>query len=213
MAATTDVTKVADKPRSRRAVLAGALGGLGAWAASAAGRLDPAQAAAGDPIRMGQLNKAGGTSTTLQTGSTGAALRVVQLHGSSAVRAESTSGRAVQALAGQDGTGVWGFSPNHRGVLGRTETGWGVIAQAFEANGVALSAFAFAPEAMALETFGPSNLSGDVRILQGRLTLDTFGTPPAPTNGATLFVDSSAGKRRLAVRFPTGDVQVLATEP
>ena len=45
-------------PRSRRALLAGAIGGLGVWAASAIGRAAPAEAAAGDPIRMGRVNKA-----------------------------------------------------------------------------------------------------------------------------------------------------------
>jgi hypothetical protein len=55
------------KSASRRALLAGALGGLGAWAASAIGRAAPVEAAAGDPIRMGQLNRAGGTSTDTPT--------------------------------------------------------------------------------------------------------------------------------------------------
>ena len=54
-------------PRSRRALLAGAIGGLGVWAASAIGRAAPAEAAAGDPIRMGRINKARGTSTQLRT--------------------------------------------------------------------------------------------------------------------------------------------------
>ena len=47
-----------NRVRSRRALLAGALGGLGVWAASAIGRVAPAEAEAGDPIRMGRLNKA-----------------------------------------------------------------------------------------------------------------------------------------------------------
>ena len=44
-------------PRSRRALLAGAIGGLGVWAASAIGRAAPAEAAAGDPIRMGRAKR------------------------------------------------------------------------------------------------------------------------------------------------------------
>ena len=39
---TTESTDIA--PRSRRALLAGALGGLGVWAASAIGRVAPAEA-------------------------------------------------------------------------------------------------------------------------------------------------------------------------
>ena len=65
---TTRAEPAPTPPRTRRALLAGALGGLAAWAAAAAARADPTAAAAGDPIRMGQFNKAGGTSTTLQTG-------------------------------------------------------------------------------------------------------------------------------------------------
>ena len=61
---TTESTETS--PRSRRALLAGALGGLAAWVASTASRVDPAAAAVGDPIRMGRLNRAGGTSTELQ---------------------------------------------------------------------------------------------------------------------------------------------------
>jgi hypothetical protein len=43
--------------RSRRVLLAGALGGLATWAASTASRVDPAAAAAGDPMRIGRTNR------------------------------------------------------------------------------------------------------------------------------------------------------------
>jgi hypothetical protein len=46
------------KAPSRRALLAGALGGLGALAASAIGRASPARAANGDPVVLGQVNNA-----------------------------------------------------------------------------------------------------------------------------------------------------------
>jgi hypothetical protein len=137
---TTRVEPVPTPPRTRRALLAGALGGLAAWAAAAAARADPTAAAAGDPIRMGQINSPGGRTTTLQmAGGSGAAMRVVQGGGGSAVRAESTSGRAVQARAGSDGTGVWAYSPDHYGVYAQTDSGVAVRAEAWGAGGTAVT--------------------------------------------------------------------------
>jgi hypothetical protein len=180
-------------PRTRRALLAGALGGLAAWAAGAAARADPTAAAAGDPIRMGGFNKAGGTSTTLQTGSDGAALRVVQLQGSSAVRAGATSGRAVQALAGSSGTAVWAFSPDHIGVRGTSDTGLGIY-------GSSASSYA-------------AWFEGEVRMSRS-VEMGVSSMPDAPSSGARLFARATlAGKTELCVRFPTGGVIVLATQP
>jgi hypothetical protein len=40
------------------------------------------------------------------------------------------------------------------------------------------------------------------------------GTPPSPLSGARLFArDNGSGKAQLCVLFPTGAVQVIATEP
>lgn len=182
--------------RTRRALLAGALGGLAAWAAAAAARADPTAAAAGDPIRMGQFNKAGGTSTTLQTGSSGAALRVIQLHGSSAVRAEAENGRAVQALAGNGGTGVWAHSPDHYAVKGMSDTGLGIY-------GSSVSSFA-------------AWFDGKVGINKS-LDIQPSPTPDAEIVGARLFVRTNvAGKLEFCVRFsglPPSDPIVLATQP
>ncbi len=111
-------------PRSRRALLAGALGGLGVWVASAIGRVAPAEAAAGDPIRMGRLNRARGTSTELQTSTSKPAFWARQLGGGHAIRAEAETGRAVMARAGSNGTGVWAFSPDHFAIHGESNIGY-----------------------------------------------------------------------------------------
>ena len=113
-----------DRQPSRRAMLAGVLGGLGAWVAAAAARVDPTAAAAGDPIRMGRLNRAAGTSTELQTLANKSTFLVRQLGDGNAVRAEAESGRAVVAVGGPNGTGVWAFSPNHNAIHARTESGY-----------------------------------------------------------------------------------------
>ena len=91
-------------PRSRRALLAGAIGGLGVWAASAIGRAAPAEAAAGDPIRMGRLNKASSTATTLQTKTSAAAFLVNQIGGGAAVKGVNTrDGRSWASAGSGDG--------------------------------------------------------------------------------------------------------------
>lgn len=45
--------------------------------------------------------------------------------------------------------------------------------------------------------------------------LTEISDPPAPTtNNARLYVrDNGAGKTQLVIRFPTGAIQVIATEP
>ena len=62
MTATQDIDS---KSPSRRALLAGALGGIGAWIASGIGRASPARAADGDPVLVGSENNS--TSVTKLT--------------------------------------------------------------------------------------------------------------------------------------------------
>jgi hypothetical protein len=191
--------------RSRRALLAGALGGLGTWAAAAAARVDPASAAVGDPIRMGRTNRAGGTQTILETNSTGAALLVRQASRATAVRAEATTGRAIMGVAGNGGTGVWGSSTNHTGVRGNSTSGEGVYA--FSGQGVGV--FAWSQTGYAAKFIGPVELHP---LLDVRRVGFTPGAPAGDI--ARLFVVANgSGKLQLSVRFPTGAVQVLATEP
>jgi hypothetical protein len=181
-----------DHPRSRRALLAGVLGGLGGWAASTVARVDPTAAAAGDPIRMGRLNKASGTSTELQTSTSKPAFWARQLGGGHALRAEATSGRAVMATAGSQGTGVWAYSPNHIGVEARCPGGDGSAVSAESTNGTgvlasggqfAVNALCDNPDGVALrgsgytaaEFNGPVRLNGwqDVRLYD-----ETPAAPP-----------------------------------
>ena len=63
----------------------------------------------------------------------------------------------------------------------------------------------------ALTLFGACKLLGTV----GYFELSEISDPAAPvTNIARLYVrDNGAGKSQLVVRFPTGAIQVLATEP
>jgi len=228
------------QPRTRRALLAGVLGGLGAWAVSTAARVSPAEAAAGDPIRMGRLNTARGTSTTLQTASSQPTFRAVQLADGSALRAEAGHGRAVMATAGRNGTAVWAYSPDHYAIRANCPTGIAAV-HAETLNGTGVFGMAKAGTGV----WGTS-VSGAAMRAQGAVGIEALGNPAAhfegePTaawfvgafqltgaqdiwelpepaapvaNRARLFArDNGSGKTQLCVRFATGAVQVIATEP
>ena len=220
METTTRLNEAADNPRSRRALLAGVVGGLGAWLVSAAQRAMPVEAAAGSPIQAGRSNTGGSFSTELRARTTQATFRAVQLGDGTGLRAEATTGRAVTATAGNRGTGVWAYSPNHIGVLATTETGIGVNARADGLNSIALFGDARGTDALALLAFGPSHIDGDLTIL-GRLfvtqptTFRQTSVPQRPNQGEVrLFAkDNGWGKTELCVQFPTGAVQRVATEP
>ena len=92
----------------------------------------------------------------------------------------------VYGYAAQDSAsqGVWGHSPAGNGVVGSTSTGYA------------------------------GYFSGKVYSTQF-YELSEIGTPGAPApNRARLFVkDNGAGKTQLCVRFHTGAVKVITTEP
>jgi len=108
-------------PRSRRTMLAAALGGLGALVANALGRPATAQAAAGDTLKIGQSNDSGSSQTVLTSSAGGASFTLKDT--------------AV------GGTGIFGWSSGAtgagRGLYGRADspTGYGVQAKNNGATG------------------------------------------------------------------------------
>jgi trimeric autotransporter adhesin len=78
--------------RSRRAVLAAAVGGLVGSVAAAVGRPLPARAAAGDPMVVGRDNFASSSGTHLFATSSGGAFWATQYGFGSGVRGDSVSG-------------------------------------------------------------------------------------------------------------------------
>ena len=141
----------ADAPRTRRALLIGAIGGAAALAAATLGRPAPAWAADGQPVTIGQSNT-GTTGTILTrtagdafTGSTAAtsAAGIVGLHtgvanGGFGVRGSTSSmggtgvagiaGAATGSAAGVSGTSI---SPTGYGVYGDMSSATGVNAGVF----------------------------------------------------------------------------------
>ena len=160
-------------PRSRRALLAGALGGLGVWAASAIGRAAPAEAAAGDPIRMGRLNLASSTATDAADQTSRAASERLPGQPARSWRTRegslATSGRAILGEAGSQGTGVWASSPNHIGVHAQCQFGYAMVwaegDTAVYAAGNAVGVYAQGSQ-LAARFSGPTYLDGlaDVQV-------------------------------------------------
>jgi len=158
------------KPNSRRALLAGALGGIGAWAASVIGRASPAQAANGDPIYIGANNY--GTSETRLGNTAPSAV---------AFRADSGSGNGFGVIGTADngygvygsastGRGVYGTSTNYRGVEGTTTTGIGMYGSSGSGEGI-------------LGTSDAANLSA-IRGYSGGNSTGLLGTSGTPNPGA-----------------------------
>ena len=113
-----------ERPRSRRALLAGALGGLGAWAAASVARVQPAAAIDGSTVVVG--GEYGGSSVT-----------AINVAGDSdAIRGSSEgAGSGLRGLS-NTGSGVFGSSKSDYGVAGESQTGAGVRGQSASGTGV-----------------------------------------------------------------------------
>ncbi|HEX5825446.1 MAG TPA: hypothetical protein VFY18_13390 [Candidatus Limnocylindrales bacterium] len=107
-------------PRSRRSVLAGAIGGVAAAAASSLLRPASVAAADGDPVLAGNANTATLPTTLTNSTAGGTTFSAVASGSGLAVVGTSTAGRGVtgstqsgvgvRAAAGLDGLGLWASS-------------------------------------------------------------------------------------------------------
>jgi hypothetical protein len=96
------------KSPSRRALLAGALSGIGVWAAGAIGRVSPMRAADGQTMLVGGEYTA--TSTTKLTSSSAPfVFQAATTAGNTALRGEAPAGIGVSGSSGS-GVGVTAFS-------------------------------------------------------------------------------------------------------
>ena len=175
-------------PRSRRALLAGAIGGLGVWAASAIGRAAPAEAAAGDPSgwlstrRRHDYDSPGELQPPL--------LRAVQIGAGNGLHGDATSGRAIMGVGGTKGTALWGYSPNHIGVSPRPRRAT-ASKRALGRGSIGI----YPPWKNSRANFanGPND-SRACRRLQDA-AVDRFRRSGSTSRGSTLFArDNGAGK-------------------
>ncbi len=99
------------EPRSRRAILAGAIGGLAGLIGSRFANPDRTSAAAGGPVIMGAANDAGTTSTSVATASSGTALLVTQNGAGTALRGSAVGAGSIAGFfTANNGTGISGVT-------------------------------------------------------------------------------------------------------
>jgi hypothetical protein len=99
------------KSSSRRALLAGAIGGLGALAASAIGRASAVRAADGDAVTVGGNFSGLNVTSITNTSTTGTGFSGSANGTGYGVYGSSTSGPGIYGYSG-NGQGVWGESIN-----------------------------------------------------------------------------------------------------
>jgi hypothetical protein len=227
------------KSSSRRALLAGALGGIGAWAAAAIGKRDLVRAGVDGDVVLGTTNNAG-SQTQITNNTTNAAVFGATAFGTgTAITGTSANGTGIigeslNAHIGVDGasgapswpgvrgmqaggsTGVQGYSGAFATVpAAKPKTGvYGYAAQDGGSRGVTGES----PAGIGVYGISATGYGGyfDGKVYTTKwYELTEIGVPTAPAaNRARLFIkDNGAGKTQLCVRFNTGAVQVVATQP
>jgi hypothetical protein len=112
-------TTTESKAKSRRALLAGALGGLSAWAAGAVGRASPVRATHGGYLQFGH-NHVTAAQTLIEN--SGSNMTVLRIENDSSVEGVAISARGTDMA-------LEGFSASGNGVVGTSFSGYGVRAE------------------------------------------------------------------------------------
>ncbi len=123
-------------PRTRRAILFGALGGAFASVAAAVGRASPVTATNGDIVKVGHTYTAT-RATVINANGSGAAFMATS-QSSWALSGTSTSGGGVYAATTGTSAGVYGYSASGHGVSGDSKSSSGVYGIAGAAGKVAI---------------------------------------------------------------------------
>ena len=175
---------------TRRTLLAGALGGIGVWAAGLLTRANPVRGANGDVMHVGDT-LTGTTGTTLDlTSGSGGALKGTNTGSGIGVWGVSDSGAGVRGESNSD-AGVLGSSPAGIGLFGESATGYGlsVVGRAkFSTSGIAQLAAG----------------SDHVTIAPGaNVTRSSFVllTPKANLDGRNLWFITNPSEDRFTIRI------------
>jgi hypothetical protein len=183
------------KSPSRRALLAGALGSVGALAASAIGRANPVRAATGDPVTVdGSFSGSGSTHITT-TGSSGFSGT------SSNTSADAVVGNATAASG--NAWGVYGVSASTSGIGVRgtayasSGTTYGVYGENGSSSGTAVRGTAFAPSGATYGVYGHSSSPAGVGVYAtnlGGVAFQTAGRTKLSTSGVARISAGSTSK-------------------
>jgi hypothetical protein len=182
---------------SRRALLVGALGGIGAAVAGAVARVSPVRAADGDPVLLGALNSSEGDTSIHTTSSDGAGLFAnctgddgTGLIGWANHPTGSTTGVLGEAWSG-GGFGVWGnvraATGRAIGVLGSTSSsgGTGVAGWARHYRGTNYGVYGESLSRSGIGVYGKATKTTGVALqAAGRVKFSTSGVASIP-GGAT----------------------------
>ena len=184
--------------RTRRAVLMGALGGVGAVLVHAIGGASQAAAATGDPVLLGKGDISSDNATTATTWINSDANPIFGAKASidTAIRGESTSGTGVAGVS-PDGIAVGGTSSAGVGILGISTAGSAVVGQAI------------GPGPAQGRSTGVTGFTGDGTSLPLSGTNETgvYGFSNDSLNSAGVWGDSFAGTGVVG----TGDWGVFGT--
>ena len=129
--------RTSEGARSRRALLFGALGGVGAWAAAAMGRANPVRAGVDGDVRLGLDNQAA-TPTTIQNNTTSnVVFQVLATYSggnTKGIEASAFGGTAIKAY-NDGGTSGWG-------IVGENVIGpWAAVVGHSKADGTGVQGF------------------------------------------------------------------------
>jgi hypothetical protein len=195
-------------PRSRRALLVGAAGGLAALAAQALGRPLPARAANGDPVLLGKSNLGTDVTYIVNTSSGDIETLVVLKENGTAMRGSTTSGIGVEGSSGvgrgvhgfsRDNYGVHGVSSNTYGVFGESPSSYAVVGQSESSAGVAgftasgIGVIGASSSLVGVQGQGGSGRGGRFSGGKAQVKLDpsTAATHPASGQAGDIFLDKS----------------------
>jgi hypothetical protein len=199
---TAPVSSTASNPRSRRALLAGALGGLGAWAASAVGRAGPVRAE-GENIVVGGEYVTASSRTFLRN-----------VLNNNRVFEASSEGAGIAVLGSSTGSvGIYGTSDASSGVYGSGNSAGATGVHGFSFSGTALRGTS--STGFALRTSGRLDLgtSGVATIAAGstgktvnpgvNVTSGTFVllTPRTNIGGRSLWFTTNASANTFRIRM------------
>jgi hypothetical protein len=236
MTATLPTTPQAKSP-SRRALLAGALGGLGALAASAIARVNPVRAGTDGDVVLGSALNSTSTATAITnttagaqafaayatgggTGVSGQSDSYIGVNGSSSssVGVVGSSGAtnqpAIVGWSAGNSTGIQGHSGTSSPPAAKAKTGvYGYAAQDASSHGVTGESPA-GIGMYGISSTGYGVYSAGVVYTTRFYELTEISTPVSPiANRARLFAkDNGLGKTQLCVKFANGTVKILATE-
>ena len=146
MTASTDTKPAATKSSSRRALLAGALGGIGAVAAGAMAKVSPVRAEGEAIVVGGEYTTATSATTIINSANGNAVLQALN----------TTSGVGVIGTSGTY-TGVYGSSNSYIGVRGSSSSGRGVEAFSLTSTGLLGSSGTTPPAKPKTGVFGYAN--------------------------------------------------------